>query len=56
MRAYGRMAEDAGVATVVAQAVNQTLRIVVNQGHADRYLPLLPGILAEMNGATIRDL
>ena len=56
MRAYGRMAEDAGVAIVVAQAVNQTLRIVVNQGHADRYLPLLPGILAEMNGAAIRDL
>ena len=56
IRTYGRMAENAGVATFVAQAVNQTLRLVLNQGHADRFLPVLPGILAELNGAKIRDL
>jgi len=56
IRTYGRMAENAGVATFVAQAVNQTLRLALNQGHAERYLPVLPGILAELNGAKIRDV
>ncbi len=56
IRAYTRMAEDAGVATPVAQAINQQFRTVVNQGHADRMMPVLPGILAELNGAKIRDV
>ena len=56
IRAYARMAEDAGVATPVAQAINQQFRLVVNEGHADRMMPVLPGILAELNGAKIRDL
>ncbi len=56
IRTYGRMAENAGVATFIAQAVNQTLRLALNQGHAERYLPVLPGILAELNGAKIRDV
>jgi 3-hydroxyisobutyrate dehydrogenase-like beta-hydroxyacid dehydrogenase len=56
IRTYGRMAESAGVATFIAQAVNQTLRLALNQGHAERYLPVLPGILAELNGAKIRDV
>jgi 3-hydroxyisobutyrate dehydrogenase-like beta-hydroxyacid dehydrogenase len=56
IKAYARMAEDAGVATPVAQAINQQFRLVVNEGHADRMMPVLPGILAKMNGAAIRDL
>jgi 3-hydroxyisobutyrate dehydrogenase-like beta-hydroxyacid dehydrogenase len=56
VRTYGRMAENAGVATFIAQAVNQTLRLALNQGHGERFLPVLPGILAEWNGAKIRDL
>jgi 3-hydroxyisobutyrate dehydrogenase-like beta-hydroxyacid dehydrogenase len=56
VRTYGRMAETAGVATFIAQAVNQTLRLVLNQGHGDRFLPVLPGILAQLNGARLRDL
>ena len=56
VRTYGRMAENAGVATFVAQAVNQVLRLALNQGHGERFLPVLPGILAEWNGAKIRDL
>jgi 3-hydroxyisobutyrate dehydrogenase-like beta-hydroxyacid dehydrogenase len=56
LRTYNRMAEGAEVATFIAQAVNQTLRLALNQGHADRFLPVLPGILAELNGAKIRDL
>lgn len=56
IRAYTRMAEDAGVATPVAQAINQQFRLVVNEGHADRMMPVLPGIIAELNGAKIRDV
>jgi 3-hydroxyisobutyrate dehydrogenase-like beta-hydroxyacid dehydrogenase len=56
VRTYGRMAENAGVAAFVAQAVNQTMRLALNQGHGDRFLPVLPGILAELNGAKIRDI
>lgn len=55
VRTYARMAENAGVATFVAQAVNQTLRLVLNHGHAESYLPVLPGILAKLNATKIRD-
>jgi 3-hydroxyisobutyrate dehydrogenase-like beta-hydroxyacid dehydrogenase len=53
VRAYSRMAENAGVAIFVAQAVNQTMRLALNQGHGDAFLPVLPGILAELNGTEI---
>jgi len=56
VRAYSRMAEDAGVAVPIAQAINQQFRLVVNEGHADRMMPVLPGIIAGLNGARIRDL
>ena len=56
IRAYAGMAEEAGVAVPVAQAINQQFRMVVNQGHEDRMMPVLPGIIAELNGTKIRDL
>ncbi len=56
IRTYARLAETAGVATFIAQAVNQVMRLAVTQGHGERYVPVLPGILAEWNGAKIRDL
>jgi 3-hydroxyisobutyrate dehydrogenase-like beta-hydroxyacid dehydrogenase len=56
VRFYNRMAEEAEVATPIAQAINQTYRLVLNQGHAERFMPVLPSILAELNGAKIRDL
>jgi 3-hydroxyisobutyrate dehydrogenase-like beta-hydroxyacid dehydrogenase len=56
MRFYNRMAEAAGVATPIAQAISQTYRLVLNQGHADRYMPVLPGILAGLNNTKIHDL
>jgi 3-hydroxyisobutyrate dehydrogenase-like beta-hydroxyacid dehydrogenase len=56
VRTYARMAENAGVAIFIAQAVNQTMRMALNNGHADRFLPVLPGIVAELNGAEIREL
>lgn len=56
LRFYNRMAEEAGVATFIAQAASQTYRLALNHGHAERFMPLLPGILAELNGARIRPL
>lgn len=56
VRTYGRMAENAGTAVFIAQAVNQTLRLALNRGHADTFLPRLPGVLAELNDTKIRDL
>jgi 3-hydroxyisobutyrate dehydrogenase-like beta-hydroxyacid dehydrogenase len=55
VRTYARMAENAGVAIFVGQAVNQTMRTALNRGYADAFLPRLPGILAELNGGKIRD-
>ena len=55
LRTYGRIAENAGVAAFIAQAVSQTLRLALNQGHAERFLPVLPGIIAELNGTRIGD-
>jgi 3-hydroxyisobutyrate dehydrogenase-like beta-hydroxyacid dehydrogenase len=43
-------------AAFIAQAVNQTLHLFNVRGHGDRFLPVLPGLLAELNGAKIRDL
>jgi 3-hydroxyisobutyrate dehydrogenase-like beta-hydroxyacid dehydrogenase len=56
MRFYNRMAEGAEVATPIAQAISQTYRLVLNQGHADRFMPVMPGILAALNGAKIHDI
>jgi 3-hydroxyisobutyrate dehydrogenase-like beta-hydroxyacid dehydrogenase len=56
LRTYGRMAEGAGVAASTARAANQTLQLALDHGHGGRFLPVLPGILAELNGAKIRDI
>jgi len=56
MRFYTRMAEGAPAAAFIAQAVNQTYQLANIQGHGERYMPTLPGILAQLNGAKIRDL
>ena len=56
MRFYTRMAETAPAAAFIAQAVNQVYQLALIQGHGERYMPVLPGILAELNGARIRDL
>jgi 3-hydroxyisobutyrate dehydrogenase-like beta-hydroxyacid dehydrogenase len=54
VRTYSRIAESAGSAIPILQAVNQTLRLVLNQGHADVFLPALPGILADLNGIKLK--
>ena len=56
MRFYTRLAEGAPAAAFIAQAVNQVYQLANIQGHGERYMPLLPGILAELNGCKIRDL
>jgi 3-hydroxyisobutyrate dehydrogenase-like beta-hydroxyacid dehydrogenase len=56
LRFYCRMAESVQMASFVAQAASQTYQLAVAQGHAERFMPMLPGILAELNGGKIRDL
>lgn len=56
MRFYNRMAETAEMATPIAQAISQIYRLAVNQGHGERFMPVLPGILAHLNGTAIRPL
>jgi len=56
LRFYCKLAEQATVGAFIAQAVNQTLQLCNARGHAERFLPVLPGILAELNGTKIRDL
>lgn len=56
LRFYNKLAEQAQVASFIAQAVNQTLQLCNARGHGERFLPVLPGIIAELNGTRIRDL
>jgi len=56
LRAYCRLAEAAPFAAFMAQAASQVFQLVNAQGHGDRMIPTLPGILAQLNGAKIRDL
>jgi 3-hydroxyisobutyrate dehydrogenase-like beta-hydroxyacid dehydrogenase len=56
MRFYTKLAESAPATAFVAQAVNQVYQLANIQGHGERFMPLLPGILAELNGCRIRDL
>ena len=53
---HTKLAESAPAAAFIAQAVNQTYQLVNIQGHGERFIPVLPGVLAELNGCTIRDL
>ena len=54
LRTYAHLAEGAGSAIPVAQAVNQTLRLLLNQGHADVFLPAMAGLIGELNNVKIR--
>lgn len=54
--AYRKQAEAAGVPMDMAEAARGVLERVLAAGHGDRYLPRLPGILAEMTAAGFRDL
>ena len=56
LRFYCRMAESVTAPSPVAQAASQTYILANALGHAEQFMPVLPGILAELIGAKIRDL
>jgi 3-hydroxyisobutyrate dehydrogenase-like beta-hydroxyacid dehydrogenase len=56
LRYYTKLAESAPATAFVAQACNQIYQLANIRGHGERFMPVLPGILAELIGAPIRDL
>ena len=56
MRTYTGLAQSAPVAAFIAQAASQVWQLALIQGHGERFMPVLPEILAQLNGASIRDL
>ncbi|MBM3535301.1 MAG: NAD(P)-dependent oxidoreductase [Alphaproteobacteria bacterium] len=56
LRTYCRLAEAAPFAAFMAQAASQIFQLANARGHGERMIPTLPGILADLNGAKIRDL
>ncbi|MBS0559305.1 MAG: NAD(P)-dependent oxidoreductase [Proteobacteria bacterium] len=56
LRFYCRMAEAAGAPAFIAQAASQTYQLANARGNGERFIPTLPGILAELMGTPIRPL
>lgn len=56
MRFYNQLAEGAPAPAVIASAVSQVYRLANLQGHGERFMPTLPGILASWAGTKIHDL
>ena len=56
LRFYCRMAETAGAPAFIAQAASQVYQLANARGNGERFMPTLPGILAELIGAPIRVL
>jgi 3-hydroxyisobutyrate dehydrogenase-like beta-hydroxyacid dehydrogenase len=56
IKTYARLADSAPAMSILATAVLQIYQLALIQGHANKNIPLLPGILAELNGTSIRPL
>jgi len=56
IKTYARLADSAPAMSIRATAVLQIYQLALIQGHANKNIPLLPGILAELNGTSIRPL
>ncbi len=56
MRTYCRMAEAAPAASFVAQACSQVWQMALAQGHGERFMPVLPEIVARLSRGHVRDL
>ena len=56
IRYYAKLAEEAQSLAFIAQAVNQSLQLAQTRGHGDRFISVLPGILADLVGVKIRKL
>jgi 3-hydroxyisobutyrate dehydrogenase-like beta-hydroxyacid dehydrogenase len=56
LRFYCRMAESVQAPSFMAQSASQLYQLANARGNGERYMPTLPGILAELIGSKIRDL
>jgi 3-hydroxyisobutyrate dehydrogenase-like beta-hydroxyacid dehydrogenase len=56
IKTYARMADGAPAMSILATAVVQIYQLALIQGHANKTIPVLPGILAELNGSSIREI
>ena len=56
LRFFCRMAESVQAPTFMAQSASQPYQLANARGHGERFMPTLPGILAELIGTKIRDL
>ena len=56
IRFWCRLAEGAGTPAFIAESVCQTYRLANALGHGERFMPVLPEILAQLMGTHIRDL
>jgi hypothetical protein len=56
MRTYCRMAEAAPAPSFVAQACSQVWQMALAQGHGERFMPVLPEIVARLSRGHVRDL
>jgi 3-hydroxyisobutyrate dehydrogenase-like beta-hydroxyacid dehydrogenase len=54
LRFYCRMAESVSAPAFLAQAASQVYQLAYARGHGERYMPTLPGILADIIGAPMR--
>jgi 3-hydroxyisobutyrate dehydrogenase-like beta-hydroxyacid dehydrogenase len=54
IRFYCRLAESAGAPAFMAETVCQIYRLANALGHGDRFIPTLPGVLAELMQVRIR--
>ena len=56
LRFYTRLAESAQAPALVAHAASQLYQLALMRGHGERFMPTLPGVIAEMVGAKLRKL
>ena len=56
LRFFCKLADSVAAPVPVAAAITQLLALVNAAGHRERFMPVLPGILAEMAGAPMREL
>ena len=56
IKAYARLVDSAPAMSILASAVVQVYQLALVQGHANRNIPVLAEILAELNGTKIHPL
>jgi 3-hydroxyisobutyrate dehydrogenase-like beta-hydroxyacid dehydrogenase len=56
LRFFCKLADSVAAPVPVAAAITQLLALVNAAGHRERFMPVLPGVLAEMAGAPMREL